>query len=181
MVDHIERAQEALKTHRFRSTQVPDLIISILKEGSWKFRDPAPGKLDSKEYEYFPEFVEAATPWGLQTEFKEIEDMCRGFVKVELALANAKSKEGLNITDEKFKKIKKTGRQLSLLQLKESKPELFKMVEKKEISVQQAMIEAGYRKKVAKLQKSPEGFAKYIQDHFTSKQREEIIRLLKSK
>lgn len=179
MVDYIERAQEALKTHQFRSTQVPELILSILKDRSWKHRDPSPGKLDPKEFEYFPEFVESARPWGLQTEFKEIEDMCRGFVKAELALAGAKSKDGITITDDKFKKIRKTGRQLSLMQLKEFKPELYKKVEKKELSVHQAMIDAGLRKKVAKLQKSPEGFAKYIQDNFTSKQREQIIKLLK--
>lgn len=181
MVDYIERAQEALKTHRFRSTQVPDLIMSILKDGSWKNRNPSPGKLDAREFEYFPEFVEAPTPWGLQVDFKEVEDMCRGFIKVELALANAKSKEGVEITDDKFKKIRKTGRQLSLLQLKEFKPELYKKVEKNELSVHQAMIDAGLKKKVATLQKSPEGFAKYIQDNFTPKQREAIIKMLKSK
>jgi hypothetical protein len=181
MVDYIERAQEALKTHQFRTTQVPELILSILKDGSWKVRNPSPGTLDAKEFEYFPVFVEAARPWGLQTEFKEIENMCRGFIKAELALAAAKSKDGITVEDEKFKKIRKTERQLSLERLKEDKPDLFKKVEKKELSVHQAMIEAGIRKQSVKLQKSPEGFVKYIHDHFTSKQRELIIKMLKKK
>ena len=181
MVDYIERAQEALKTHRFRSTQVPELVLSILKENSWKHRDPSPGKLEPKKFEYFPEFVETATPWGLQTDFKELENICRGFVQVELALTAAKSKDGIEITDEKYKKIRKTERQRNLERLKDERTDLFKKVESKKMTLSNALLEAGFIKKRAKIQKSPEGFAKYILDHFSSKQREQIIKLLKEK
>jgi len=181
MVDYIERAQEALKTHRFRSTQVPELILGIIKNNSWKYRDPSPGKLDPKEFEYFPEFVETATPWGLQAEFREIEDMCRGFIQVELALAAAKSKEGITINDEKLKKIRKTERQRNLERLKDERTDLFKKVENEKMTLNNALLEAGLIKQRAKIQKSPEGFAKYILDHFSSKQKEQIIKLLREK
>ncbi|HLG35260.1 MAG TPA: hypothetical protein VI757_10295, partial [Bacteroidia bacterium] len=123
----------------------------------------------------------AERPWGLQTEFKEVENMCRGFVQVELALTNAKSKEGITITDEKFKKIKKTERQRNLERLKEQRADLFKKVENGKQSLNNALIEAGFTKQRAKIQKSPEGFAKYILEHFSSKQKEQIIKLLKGK
>jgi len=181
MVDYIERAQEALKTHRFRSTQVPDLILSILKNDLWKYRNPSPGKLDAKEFEYFPEFVETATPWGLQTDFKEIENMCRGFVQVELALTAAKSRNGVIVNDEKYKKIKKTERQRNLERLKDERTDLFKKVEGEKMTLNEALIEAGFVKPRAKIQKSPEGFAKYIIEHFSSRQKEMIIKLLREK
>lgn len=181
MVDYIERAQEALKTHRFRSTQVPDLILSILKNNGWKYRDPSPGKLDPKEFEYFPEFVEAATPWGLQIDFKEIENMCRGFVHVELALTAAKSREGIVINDEKYKKIRKTERQRNLERLKDERTDLFKKVEHEKMTLSKALIEAGFIKQRAKIQKSPEGFAKYILEHFSTKQKDQIIKMLREK
>jgi len=181
MIDYIEQAQDALKTHKFRSTQVPELIFSILEKGEWKHRNPSPKKLDPKDFEFFPEFVESERPWGLQTEFKEVEDMCRGFIQVELALTNAKSKEGITLTDEKFKKIKKTERQRNLERLKEERTDLFKKVENGKLTLNNALLEAGLIKQRAKIQKSPEGFAKYIVEHFSAKQREEIIKLLKQK
>lgn len=179
MVDYIERAQEALTTHKFTSTQVPELILSILKDEKWKHRDPSQKRLAAKEFEFFPEFVEAARPWGLQTEFKEIEHLCKGFIDVELALSNSKLKEGITINDEKLKKIRKSDRQKCLEQLKELKPDLFNKVEKNELSVYQAMIEGGLRKQRAKIKKSPEGFADYIRQNFSSKQKEQLIKLLK--
>jgi len=181
MIDYIEQAQDALKTHKFRSTQVPELILSILKSGDWKHRDPSPKKLEPKDFEFFPEFVETERPWGLQTEFKELESMCRGFVQVELALTGAKSKEGITLTDEKFKKIKKTERQRNLERLREQRADLFKKVENEKLTLNNALLEAGFIKQRAKIQKSPEGFAKYIIEHFSSKQKEQIIKLLKGK
>jgi len=181
MTDFIEQAQEALKTHKFRSTQVPELVLHIIKEETWKHRDPSPKKLDPKEFEFFPEFVESVRPWGLQTDFAEVEAMCKGFVQIEMAIANLKSKKGLTINDEKLKAIKKSERQRNLTKLKEVRPDLFKKVEKNEISVYKAMIEAGLKKQPTKIQKSPEGFANYILHNFSTKQKSMIIDLLKNK
>lgn len=48
----------------------------------------------------------------------------------------------------------------------------------KELSVHKAMIEAGFRKERAKVEKSVEGFAKYIADNFSEKQKAKIIQIL---
>lgn len=180
-VDYIERAQEALKMHGFRKTQVPDLVLQILKKDEWKKRDPDPNELKIREFDFFPEFVEAPRPWGLQTDFKELEALCKGFEDVELALAKEKSKRGKEIHDEKLNKIKKTDKQKNLETLERERPDLLKKVINKETSVYKAMIEGGFIKERVKVEKTPEGFANYISGHFSKKQKELLLKLLSSK
>ena len=179
-IDYIERAQEALKIHSFRRTQVPELVLHILKNDDWKVRNPD-SELKPKEFQFFPEFVEAARPWGLQTNYKELEELCKGFEDVELALAKEKITKGKEVKNEELKKIKKTQKQQALEILERKRPDLLKKILNKEMSVYKAMIEAGFLKERAKVEKSPEGFASYIKDHFTSKQKEILIKLLRSK
>jgi|GEM_PF-2012427 len=179
--DYIERAQEALKIHTFRRTQVPELVVRILSDEKWKKRDPDPNELKLREFEFFPEFVEAPRPWGLQVSFKELEDLCKGFTEVELALSKEKSKKGKEINNAELKTIRKTDKQKGLELLERERPDLLKKVSTGEISVYGAMVEGGYLKERVKVEKTPEGFANYIRGHFSEKQRQALVKLLQAK
>lgn len=181
MIDFIDRTQEALRTHKARSTQIPELVLKILESATWQKRDPAPGKLEIKQFEYFPEFAQTVRPWGLQIDFKELEEICKGFDDAQLALAKTKSAFGKKITAEELKPVRKTERQKHLELLEVHRPDLLKKILNKELSVHQAMIDAGFKKKCAKVEKSPEGFAKYIAGNFNHEQKATLIKILLKK
>lgn len=178
MAKYIELVQDALKQHKERSTQVPDLIVKIMKSQQWQKRDPAPGKLDAKLFEYFPEFVEAVRPWGLQVIYKELESICAGFGEIELALGKAKTQKEATIMSNEFKRMRKTDKQRNLEKLEEHRPDLFKKVISNELSVNKAMMEGGFLKVRAKVEKTPDGFAKYINDNFSQKEKAALVKML---
>ncbi len=179
-INFIERTQEALRIHSFRRTQVPELVSKILRNDNWKFRDPAPKELKPREFQLFAEFVEAPRPWGLQTEYKELEFLCKGFEDVELALSKEKLMKGKEIKKEELKTtVRKTEKEQHLERLERERPDLLKKVLTKQISTHKAMIEAGFAKERVKVEKSPEGFANYISGHFNKKQKRKLLKLLK--
>ncbi len=178
MDDLIEQAQEELKEHKFRGTHIPRLILNIIKSEEWKLRDPAPNDLEPKEFNYFPDFVETVRPWGLQMDFKSIEDICSGYTEVEIELGRQKSIQ-LEL-DIDVKRIRKTDKQRSLEILENHRPDLFDKVVNGNLSVYKAMIEGGFKRQRIKLEKSPTSFVNYIKHNFSKEEKSELINLLNS-
>ena len=174
----IEQLQEELKEHQFRCLHIPKMILKLIKVDDWKFRNPSPKKLDPKRFIYFPNFVEEVRPWGLQTDFKEIEKICSGFSEIEFELGRLKSIK-LN-SNQNIKKHKKTEKQKNLEVLKKHRFDLYNKVLENKITVYRAMIEGGFKKPRIKIQKSPESFSRYIKLNFSEDERRKIIELIKS-
>ncbi|QMU63031.1 MAG: hypothetical protein GKR88_01265 [Flavobacteriaceae bacterium] len=176
MENLIEQVQEELKEHKFRETHIPRLILNIIKSEDWKNRDPAPNELEPKEFNYFPDFVETVRPWGLQMDFKDIEEICSGFTEVELELGRQKSVQ-LEL-DIDIKRVRKTDKQRSLEVLEKHRLDLFEKVMSKELSVYKAMIEGGFKRQRIKLEKTPSSFSTYIRNNFTDDEKKELLKLL---
>jgi hypothetical protein len=175
-MDSVETLQEELKEHQFRGLHIPTLILNLIKSGEWKHRDPAPKRLEPKEFYYFPNFVEEVRPWGLQTSFREIEAICAGYNEVEIELGKQKSIQ-LEM-DIDVKRIRKTEKQKHLEVLEHYRPDLFEKVINRELSVYSAMLEAGFKKRQIRLQKTPTSFGNYIRSNFSQEEKKELIKLL---
>lgn len=175
-MDSIKKLQDELKEHQFRNLHLPNLILNLIKSGDWKYRDPAPKKLEPKEFHYFPNFVEEVRPWGLQTSFKDIEAICAGYNEVEIELGKQKSVQ-LEL-DIDIKRVRKTDKQKNLELLENQRPDLFEKVMSGKLSVYKAMIEGGYKRQRIRLQKTPESFGNYIKSNFSKEQKKQLLRLL---
>ena len=168
----IEKIQEELNEYRFISTHVPSLISELLQSQKWKYRDPAPNHLDPKEFDYFPNFVQEVRPWGLQTSYKEIENICSGFVKLELELGKLKSSKTTKKQD--VKSLKMTEKQKNLQLLETQRPDLFQLVLSNKISVYRATIEGGLKKERISLKKTPESIGNFIMKNFSDDEKKEL-------
>lgn len=175
-MDTIKKLQDELKEHQFRNLHIPNLVLNLIKSEEWKFRDPSPKKLEPKEFYYFPHFVEEVRPWGLQTDFKDIEAICSGYNEVEIELGKQKSVQ-LEL-DMDVKRVRKTDKQKDLELLESKRPDLFDKVISRELSVYKAMIEGGFKTQRIRLQKTPESFGNYIKSNFSAEQKKELLKLL---
>ncbi|NMM50318.1 hypothetical protein [Marinigracilibium pacificum] len=181
MSELIENIQKAIEYVSYSRHEVPNMILRILKEDKWRIRKPKSGLLETREYNFFPDFIEAPRPWGLQSEWKFINDLCKGYEEVELELAKAltgeSGKSHQSMTDH-HTSIKKTGKQRQLMRLEKERPDLLHKIEMKELSVNAAIIEAGFVKPRIKATKQPKSVVKMIKTHFQQDEISEIIKLL---
>ncbi|MDX9694322.1 MAG: hypothetical protein RBT49_00870 [Bacteroidales bacterium] len=179
--DIIKIAQTALRDNKLRKQNIPKIILEIIKENKWRER-----KLENlntiEKFEYFPDFVCAPLPSGLDTDWEIIKKLISGYPDVELQVAKVitnphgvhiKNNDGLNQPI-----IRKTKKQKDLQQLERHRPDLLEKVKKGELSVFGAMKEAGFRKPRMEVKLDPSKVVKIIKEKFTPKQIEEIIELL---
>lgn len=176
MEDFVKLAQDALEQEKYRRHEIPELIKRLLESNQWRKRSPNDKLLEPKTFEYFPDFVEEARPWGLEMEWKFVLDLCKGYEKVELAIAKAIS--GKESQSNREHKISKTTRQKQLLQLEKERPDLLKKIQTGKLSTNAAMIEAGFIKPKINTVKEPENVAVMIKKHFSSKEIAKIVKLL---
>lgn len=176
MEDFVKLAQDALEQEKYRRHEIPELIKRLLDSDQWKDRNPNEELLETKTFDFFPDFVEEVRPWGLEMEWKFVLDLCRGYDDVEIAIGKA-----LSGKHEKLKKdhiIKKTARQKQLIQLEKERPDLLEKVKNGEISTNAAMIDAGFIKPRIKAIKQPDSVAGMIKKHFSSEEIAKIIKIL---
>jgi hypothetical protein len=184
MSDYIKTVQKALEEVSYSRHEVPQMIKHILQDGKWKKRRIKDDLLETKEFDYFPAFVEAPRPWGLQTEWAVVQDLCKGYPDVELEIAKAKnfSRGGDMKTDSMNHTIgqvkPKTSKEKLLMQLERERPDLLKKVVKGELSANKAFLEAGILTPRLQATAQPEAVASMIKKHFTAKEIANIIKLL---
>jgi len=179
--DYVELAQNALEQETYRRHEIPELIKRLLESGQWKERDPNEELLESKTFNYFPDFIEAPRPWGLQAEWSFVNDLCKGYEDVELALAKEITGPiGVHTDVMDHHIIKKTTKQRQLIKLETERPDLLEKVKSGEISANAAMLEAGFRKQNIKATKEPKSVAEMIRKNFSEEEVAKIIKLLMS-
>lgn len=172
---YVKLAQDALEQEKYRRHEIPELIKRLLESEQWKERNPNDELLETKVFDYFPAFVEEVRPWGLEIEWTFIQDLCKGYGEVELALAKVvtgKRPEGMKHI------IRKTAKQKQLMQLEAHRPDLLEKVHKGEMSANAAMMEAGFIKPKVKAVKEPENVAEMIKKHFSAEEIAQIIKIL---
>ena len=185
MGDYIRVVQKALQEEKYRRHEVPQIIKKLLEDNKWPIRKATntSGKMETREFHYFPEFVEAPRPWGLQIEWDFIQQLCKGYVDVELELANAiTGKHGGDKSKSMDHTLAKTTlKQKQLMQLEKHRPDLLEKISSGELTANSAMIEAGFQKPKIKAVKEPVNVAHMIQKHFSEAEIAEIIKILMGK
>lgn len=162
--EFISNLQSMLREFSHVSDSVPHGVKIILQQNLWQEREPAPGKLSKKKFKNFKEFCEAATPFGLNTPFEYVLNICKPYNDV-LDLIDEANRNNLG---ENFGAYNKDNRGLhnvqtptptgntkeaGLRRLRKDRKDLHEQVLKNEISVNEAMIKAGFRKKMISMPK----------------------------
>jgi hypothetical protein len=184
LVDHLRRA---ISDGTAGLSDVPLLVKQIIESGAWRTRIVS----QTKELVYFSsfrEFAEALPPDGLGKTIRELERLCAGDVEALDLLAGQTQtpKRGGDRRSNKFKSNNVTLEKhtrgnsavYSLRRLREARPDLHKRVLEKEISINQAMIEAGLRRKTLIIASDVLRICAAIKEKFNSGQIAEIIEQL---
>lgn len=176
--DYVKLAQDALEEEKYRRHEIPQLIMRLLESDQWKERNPNDELLEPKSFSYFPSFVEEARPWGLAIEWRFVQDLCKGYDDVELAIAKSITGVKSENPDSAGPVVRKTTKQKQLLQLEKHRPDLLGRVNNGELTANAAMVEAGFIKPKVKAVKEPQNVADMIKKHFTEEEVAQIIKIL---
>lgn len=178
----IKTISEMLHEYGVSSGDAAEGIEYILDSGLWKYRDPSPGLLEPRPYKFFPKFCEDQAPWGLRTSYATVIDVCKRDDRIYHKVVEAGKVTGFkgnqhvssiyNINE--AAPTKGTSKAYGLSTLKKYRPDLYEAVIEKEMSVNEAMIEAGFRTKTHTVKDDPEYVAKWIKKTFTKDQIEYI-------
>jgi hypothetical protein len=169
---------------------IPGLIEQLLAEDLWK-NVYVEETEQTVTYERFEDFITTPPPEGLGTKIKVLERLI-GNDKKSLDLLNAalQGKPGQKlranqrsvetVTDESVKRRAGSARLANMRRLREKHPALLQRVLNKEITVNTAMIEAGYKKKRIIVYAEVEPVAEKLKSEFSKKELNRIIKLLQS-
>lgn len=182
----IKTISEMLHEYGVSSGDAAEGIEYILDSELWKRRDPSPGLLAAREYKYFPEFCEDTAPWGLRTSYATVIDVCKRDNRIYHKVVEAGKVEKPE-RDElgRFKPVcdiitngkpthGSTSKAYGMDTLKKYRPDLYEAVIEKEMSVNEAMIEAGFRTKTHTVKEDADYVAKWIKRTFGKDQVEYI-------
>lgn len=161
--EFISNLQSMLREFSHVSDSVPHGIKIILQENLWQEREPAPGKLNKKTFKNFKEFCEASTPFGLNTPFEYVLNICKPYNDVLDLIDEANNKEAVqgrrnDLKDNFVNNINEvrpqgTTKASGLRRLRKDRKDLHKKVLDNDMTVNEAMIAAGFRKKMISMPK----------------------------
>ncbi len=167
---------------------VPELLKRVIVEELWCERKNSQGENETT-FTNFTDFVRAKPPEGLGCDLATLKKLCRDDVLTLelLAKVSCQRSHGGNRRSENFKfdnvKFEKpaTGNsaQYGLDRLRRKRPDLHREVLSGSISVNRAMIKAGFRKEKIQLQLDVFSFAKFIKKRFSRTEISKLIELLK--
>ena len=168
-------------------SDVPALVKRVIEENLWRERYIHQSK-ETISFKDFREFVEAAPPEGLGTTLKVLQRLCSDDARAVdlIEQTSATRKRGGDRRSEKFKSFKQdnvtfeklprgNSVKYSLRRLRETRADLHQKVLAGELSVNQAMIAAGFRKKSICITKDIGKTARAIREYLNP---EEIGRLI---
>ena len=147
---------------------VPGYVKEIIKERMWvEFYDDVAGK--NMTNITFEQFVTRGAPEGLGTDINHLKDMCRLNTDVLDAIDKATKRPAHIHADVDNINVRPTGtsKAQALRRLRKDAPGVHARVIAGEISANAGMIEAGFRKKTATIEATPEGVVRYIMRHMT--------------
>lgn len=178
--DLIRNVAKIINTYGSKSYTAAEGIEYIIDNDLWQERDPSPGRLDKKTFKTFPEFCEADTPWGLNTRFETVKDLCNRNPDVLRKVTEAAKHDGfkgnqyVSLVDN-INEAKGTSKTYGLQRLHRERPDMYQRVIENELSVNQAMIECGFRVKTHTLPENADAFVRKIKQLFTDREIDYIV------
>lgn len=166
---------------------VPGLLKQIIRDGMWRERTiEATGELVT--FRYFGAFVEADPPDGLGADTKTLQRLCNDDPEALDLLDQAlKGRQGerTDLVDSihdvaQDDRPTGTSRAAGLRRLRKDRPDLHERVIANDISVNAAMVEAGFRKQTITVPIDTEAAAAAILRHFTPEQVADLVARLLS-
>jgi len=183
----VDFLRSAITDGRAGLSDVPALVKRVVGENLWRERYVHQSK-ETISFKDFREFVEAAPPEGLGTTLKILQRLCADDARAVdlIEQTRAARKRGGDRRSEKFKSFKRdnvtfekpprgNAVSYSLRRLRENRADLHQKVLLGELSVNRAMIAAGFRRKSISITKDIEKTARAIREYFNP---EEIGRLI---
>ena len=166
---------------------IPGLIDQLLAEDIWK-EVYVEETEQTVTYDKFEDFVTTPPPEGLGTKVKDLQRLIgedKGTLdKLTDALQGKpgqKRKPGQTIVDfSNSKRRANSSRFMNIRLLREKHPDLLQRVLNKEISLTEAMIEAGYKKKRISVYAEVEPVVQKLKTEFSKKELNRIIQLLQA-
>jgi len=180
--DIIVSLRRAMRSGGAGLKSIPGLLRKVMEEEMWEeFYDD----VDERNYHArdFLSFIKDKVPEGLGSSVLQLAGMCvndkvlkgkilsAGNVEIKPGPPegnqNAAKGETTHATVMDGKATQGNTQTYALRKLEHDAPETFKKVMQGEISANAGMIEAGFRKKTATIEATPEGIARYIMRHMT--------------
>lgn len=186
--DFIVNLADIINSYGSESYTAAEGIEYIIDNDLWRERDPSPGMLEKKTFRTFAQFCEASTPWGLNTRFETVKDLCNRNPDVLRKVTEvAKFEHGTN----RFTNIDRDNvtvydaergntKYYGLQRLHRERPDMYQRVIDNELSVNQAMIECGFRVKSHTVPENADAFIRKIRQVFTDREIEYIASKLAS-
>lgn len=165
---------------------IPGLVDQLLAEDIWK-EVYVEETERTVTYDKFEDFVTTPPPEGLGTKVKELQrligDDKDALDKLTDALQGKpgpklKADQPIIVETNAAKRRAGSSRYMNIRRLRASRPDLLDRVLNKEITVSQAMIEAGYKKKRISVLAEVEPVVEKLKAEFTKKDLNRIIKLL---
>lgn len=183
----IEYLRAAIFDGKCGLSDVPALIKRVIKEDLWQMR-VLPGTGETVVFKRFEAFLRAAPPEGLGTDYKTLHKLCADDLETVVLLERTKTlrkqggdRKSKNFKDDNvnFEKASKgNSLEYALNRLRRHRPDLHGQIIKGEMSVNQAMIQAGFRKQPVQISCDLQKTAATLKLVFSSLQLENLISLL---
>lgn len=170
---------------------IPDLIKKIIREEMWKKRI---NDIEILEFDSFEEFVTTDVPEGLGATMEQITKLCNGDAEAERMIDSELKRgpgnpTGRNQHSEKtgtFNNVKDSStlapmgnsKRAGIRKLEKDRPDLLEEVEAGKMSIHNAMIQAGFRKKQITVTLEVDAIVKVIKRYLTDEQIEQLKELL---
>lgn len=177
--DFIISLAKIINTYGSKSYTAAEGIEYIIDNNLWQERDPSPGLLENRSFRNFQEFCAAPTPWGLNTNYQIIVDLCHREPKILHKVTEA-GKIGPKFNGNQYVAAddnimhtnteQGTSKAYGLQRLHNERPDLYELVIEKEMSVNAAMVKAGLRPKTYTVRKDPDDFVRKIKNIFTQEE-----------
>lgn len=171
---------------------IPGLVKRVIENQCWQcLLIEETGEV--KEFASFVEYVTTSPPEGLGTEIETLWRLCQDDIEAQAMIDEATkrnpgktwdSRTVINNVDiihnNSIDRPTGTSRQAGLRRIAKSRPDLHTRILENKISVNGAMVEAGFRPKTLTIPVDPERAALAIKRQFSRDQIERLIELLRS-
>ncbi len=169
-------------------SNIPGLVEQLVAEDIWK-EVYVEETERTVTYDSFEDFLNTPPPEGLGVKPEDLKNLIKDDLGTLNLLDEAlQGKPGRplernrrsdkivnNVHNKKRKSPVGNNRQASIRRLRKHRPDLLQRVLNKDISVNQAMVEGGFRKKQLVVMKDTKLVAKMLKSNFTQDELEEII------
>lgn len=172
---------------------IPALIKKIIREGIWKKHIEG---IEIVEFDTFDEFVTHPLPEGLEATIDQIIQLCDSDLEAQKLIQkelkrpdggnnNPYGRKGKpeeitvdNINSDSVTRPTGTSRAAGLRRLVKDRPDLLEEVEAGKMSIHNAMIQAGFRKKTVTITVDVEAIATKLKRTLTRQQIDSLITIL---